>query len=114
MNVSEKNARIWRKDFEGKNGAYYRYTVGIRSKNMDSTFTTYYMPIKFSKKSGAPEKISNGAVCDFEGFLTSDSYTSKDGKEVTFPQIIVMNAHFEGDAEDIGDSFAELDMEMPF
>ena len=115
MNVSEKKARIWRKDFEGKNGVYHRYTIRIRSKNDDGTSgASYYMPIKFSKKCGAPEKITNGAYCDFEGFLTTDSYTNKEGKEVVNPQIIVMKVHFEGDVEDGGDSFSEMEEEVPF
>lgn len=111
MNVSEKNAKIWRKDYEGKNGEYSRYTVGIRNNNMDGTTTTYYMPIKFSKKSGAPEKINNGAKCDFEGFLAVETYTKKNGEEVKQPQIMVMKAKFQD--EDI-DSFEELEEDMPF
>ena len=115
MNVSEKNARIWRKDYEGRNGAYSRYTVSIRNKNADGSYgASYYMPIRFSKKSGAPEKITNGASCDFEGFLTTDSYTNKEGKEIVNPQIIVMKVHFNGDAEEGGDSFTEMEEEIPF
>lgn len=110
MNVSEKNARIWRKDYEGRNGEYSRYTVSIRNKNPDGTFTTYYMPIKFSKRSGAPERIENGAKCDFDGFLSVDSYTNKNGDEVKQPQIIVMNAVFQEEA----DNFEELEEQIPF
>lgn len=111
MNVSEKNARIWRKDYEGKNGEYSRYSVGIRNKNPDGTYITYYMPIKFSRKSGAPEKIENGAACDFEGFLSVEAYTNKNGDEVKQPQIIVMKAVFQTES---ADSFEELEEQIPF
>jgi single-stranded DNA-binding protein len=115
MDIYGKNVKIWRKDFEGRNGTFYRYSVGISSKNADGTYgASYYMDIKFTKKSGAPEKIKNGANCDFEGFLSSTSYTNKDGKEVTNPQIVVTSVDFQGDAEDIGDSFEQLEEQIPF
>lgn len=115
MNVSEKNCRIWRKDFEGKNGTFHRYSISFRGKKADGSYTPYcYMDIKFSKKSGAPEKITNGATCEFEGFLSADSYTNKDGKEVVTPQIVVTKVKFDGDAEDVGDNFEEMSEEIPF
>ena len=40
MNVSEKKAKIWRKDYQGKNGEFYRYSVSISKKNEDGK----YMP----------------------------------------------------------------------
>lgn len=119
MNVNEKNARIWRRDIQTKDGReFYKYTVGISSKKQDGSFTRAYLDIKFSKKAGAPSKIENGAKCDFEGFMTVESYTDKDGKEHSRPVIMVMKANFEdlqdNDPADMGGGFEQVDEPMPF
>ena len=114
MDVSERNARIWRRDIEGKNGTFYRYTTSVSSKNQDGSYSNAYMDIKFSKKSGAPEKIENGAKCDFNGFMTVESYKDKEGKEHNRPVIMVMECAFENDPEDMGDSFSQAEDEIPF
>ena len=108
MNVSEKKAKIWRKDYQGKNGEFYRYSVSISKKTEDGKYVNAYMPIKFSKKCDAPEKIENGAICAFEGFITVDSYKDRDGNERNQPMIIAMSAQFEDD------SFEEFVGDIPF
>lgn len=113
MEVSAKKAKIWRKDFEGRNGTFHRYSVGVSRKNEDGSFTNAYIPVKFSKKSGAPEKVSNGALCDFDGFVSVESYTDKDGKTVNAPQIIIMNVTFDDPTEGV-DSFAQAETDIPF
>lgn len=109
MNVSEKKAKIWRKDHEGKNGPWYSYSVSISKKNEDGTYTNAYLPIRFTKKSGAPEKIENGTVCSITGFMSVDSYKDKDGNERNTPQIIVMT-YDDGSA----DGFREAEEDIPF
>lgn len=108
MNVSDKKAKIWRKDIQGKNGEFYLYTVGISKKTEDGKYVNAYMPIKFSKKCDAPEKIENGAICAFDGFITVDSYKDRDGNERNQPMIIAMSAQFEGD------SFEQMEEDIPF
>ena len=112
MDVSEKKAKIWRKDFEGKNGPFYRYSVSISKKNEDGSYTNAYIPVLFTKRSGAPEKIENGAICSINGFLSVDSYKDKDGKEHNTPMIVVMSAEFDASAG--ADSFEQMEVEIPF
>lgn len=109
MNVKENKAKIWRRDIQSKNGEFYRYTVSISKKAEDGSYVNAYMPIKFSKKSGAPEKIENGATCSLEGFMSVDSYRDKEGKVVNTPIIIAMSATFDG-----GDSFEQMEEDIPF
>lgn len=116
MNVSEKNARVWRKDIEGKRGTFYRYSVGVSKKLEDGSYLTSYMPIIFAKNAHMPEKIENGAKCDFSGFLSVDSYPDKEGHEVKQIVIIAMKATLtEADdpTEDV-DSFESIEEEIPF
>ena len=74
MDIKAENVKIWRKDIEGKNGTFYRYSVSV-SRKTDDGYVNAYIPVVFSKRSNAPEKISNGAKCDIEGFMSVDSYT---------------------------------------
>lgn len=109
MDVKENKAKIWRRDIQSRNGEFYRYNVGISRKNEDGSWTNAYMPIKFSKKSGAPEKIENGATCSFEGFMSVDSYKDKEGRAVNTPIIIAMSVTFDGQ-----DSFEQMEEDIPF
>lgn len=108
MNVSEKKAKIWRRDYQGKNGEFYRYSVSVSKKNEDGKYVNAYIPIRFSKKADAPEKIENGAVCSFEGFMSVESFKDKDGNDRNQPMIVVMSAQFEGD------SFEQMEEDIPF
>ena len=108
MEVSGKNVKVWRKDIQGKNGMFYKYTVGISKKTQDGKYVNAYIPVVFSKKADAPEKIENGAVIDFEGFMSVESYTDKEGNTRNSPQIVIMNAVFEDDG------FAQAEAEIPF
>ena len=108
MNVSAKNAKIWRKDIEGKNGTFYRYSVSVSKKTQDGKYVNAYIPVVFSKKSDAPEKIDNGALCDFEGFMSVESYTDREGVTRNTPQIVIMSALFEEDG------FEQAESEIPF
>lgn len=116
MNVSEKNARVWRKDIEGRNGTFYRYTVSVSKKLEDGSYLTAYMPIRFTKRANMPEKIENGARCDFSGFLSVDAYPDKEGNEVKQIIIVAMNARLTdgGDPSEGVDSFAEAEDDIPF
>ena len=113
MDVSAKNAKIWRKDIEGKNGTFHKYTVSVSKKDMNGNYVNAYIPVVFSKKSGAPEKISNGVVCDFSGFMSVESFTDKEGKARTNPQIVIMEVEFADITEGV-DSFEEAEEDMPF
>ena len=108
MEVSAKNAKIWRKDIEGKNGTFYRYSVSVSKKTQDGKYVNAYIPVVFSKKADAPEKIENGALCDFEGFMSVESYTDRDGNTRNNPQIVIMSALFEEDG------FEQAEEDMPF
>lgn len=108
MDVSAKNAKIWRKDIEGKNGTFHKYSVSVSKKTQDGKYVNAYIPVVFSKKADAPEKIENGALCDFEGFMSVESYTDREGNTRNTPQIVIMSALFEEDG------FAQAEADIPF
>lgn len=113
MNVSAEKAKIWRRDVEGKNGTFYRYTTSVSRKTQDGKYVNAYIPVMFSKRANAPEKIENGALCNFEGFMSVDTYTDKDGKVRNTPQIVIMSVDFDDPSEGV-DSFAQAEEDIPF
>ena len=113
MDVIAKNAKIWRKDIEGRNGVFYKYSVSVSKKNEEGKYVNAYIPVVFSKRSGAPEIIPNGTVCDFKGFMSVDFYTDKAGNTVSNPQIVIMEVKFECDEDEVED-FASTDIDIPF
>ena len=113
MDVSAKRAKIWRKDIEGRNGTFYKYSVSIGKKTQDGKFINAYIPVMFSKKADAPEKIPNGAFCDFDGFMSVESYTDKDGNTRNTPQIVIMSVEFDDPTTGV-DSFEQAEEDMPF
>ena len=108
MEVSAKKAKIWRKDIEGKNGTFHKYSVSVSKKTQDGKYVNAYIPVVFSKKADAPDVIDNGAMCDFHGFMSVESYTDREGKTRNTPQIVIMSALFEEDG------FAQAEEEIPF
>ena len=113
FDIKTDKARIWRKDFQGKNGEFYKYTTSISRKNDDGGYVNAYMPIRFARKCDVPEKIDNGAICAFEGFLSVESYKDKDGNERNQPMIVAMSVKFD-DASIGVDSFSQAEVEIPF
>ena len=76
MDVIAKRAKIWRKDIEGKNGTFYKYSVGVSRKTQDGKFVNAYIPITFSKRADAPDKI--------------DKLIDSARKGMTFPSVKLM------------------------
>lgn len=113
MDVIAKRAKLWRKDIEGRNGTFYKYTVSISKKTQDGKYVNAYMPVVFSKRADAPEKIDNGAMCDFEGFMSVESYTDRDGNTRNTPQIVIMSIEFDDPTMGV-DSFEQAEEDMPF
>ncbi len=116
--VTFQNTKIWRNDFEGQNGTFYTYKISVSKKNQDNSWSNAYIKVKFAQSANAPEKISNGTIADFEGFLTVDTYKSKEGKEISQPLIMVMSLKIHDDEkyEDISDvdNFEQAEEEIPF
>ena len=109
MDVSGKNVKIWRKDLKRKDGKeFYKYTASIGKKMDDGTWINAYIPVFFTKKADAPDKIENGTVCDFEGFMSVESYRDKEGNVKTTPQIVITSALFDGDG------FKQAEEDIPF
>lgn len=113
INIHGENVKIWRKDYETKSGeTFHTYSIQSSTKNEDGTYGKAYTRVMFTKASDAPKNIKNGAVCDFDGFLSATKpYKTKDGTTVTDPLIVIMKATFE---DDNADGFAQAEVDIPF
>lgn len=113
INVKATKQKIWRKDIEGRNGTFYKYSTSVGQKNIDGDYVNAYIPVMFTKKSDAPEKIENGALCDFEGFLSVESYTDSAGRTRNNPRIVISSVKFEDPTTGV-DSFNAAEEDIPF
>lgn len=113
-NAIFKEQKIWRNEVKTENGTFDTYSISVSSRNQDDTWTNAYIPVRFAKSAGAPEKISNGTVADLEGFFTARK--RKDGKGEL--SLMVMKAKFYevNSVDDISgvDSFEQATEDIPF
>ena len=116
MDVSGNKAKVWVNEHQKRDGGkWYDYNVGIGKKKQDGSYINMYIRVKFAKELGLPEDIPNGmAMENYEGYMSVDDYTSRDGEVVKRPLVIITKADFPELDADIPDSYEQLDEDMPF
>lgn len=96
MNVSGEDTRVWVNEHQRQDGTkWLDYSLGISKKTENGDYVNAYMKVRFAKSVKVPEALQNGTKMDYEGFITVDSYTDKDGKEVRRPMVMITKASFE-------------------
>ena len=110
INVKGEKVKLWFDEREGRDGKWKQYRVGL-GKQFDGVWVNSNIKAQF-KKDIDVSNVPNGAVFNFEGFLTvSKPWTNKEGKEIKEPMIMIMSADF-GEFGDTG--FAEVTEPLPF
>lgn len=113
MDINGKNVKLWVNSVQTKDGKTFpSYSVGIGKKNKDGSFTNMYLRVKFGKDVYIPNELPNGAEMDFDGFLTVDSYTDRNGNEVKNPALFITSVQFHNIYDTEG--FAEAEADIPF
>ena len=119
MDVSGSNTRLWINEREGRDGNTWKdYSIGISKKREDGEYDTLYLKVRFANKVSLPSTLQNGATMDFDGFLTVDKYTDKNGSEVKRPMVMVTRAGFgtrqPAPAQEEVDGFTAAEEDIPF
>lgn len=118
IDIKGTNCKVWRQEHDRNDGSkWFSYTVGVSRKNMDGSWTNGYQKADFSKNSGAPDIIPNGARCDFEGFMTVKTRKDKEGKEIKESIIMITSVEFKDlgkPGEDDLDTFEQMEEDIPF
>lgn len=116
MDVSGSKAKVWVNEHQKRDGGkWYDYNVGIGKKKQDGSYVNMYIRVKFAKELELPEDIPNGTMMEnYEGYMTIDDYTSREGETVKRPLVIITKANFPELDADIPDSYEQLDEDMPF
>lgn len=109
IDVSAKNIKLWKNEHEGRNGAWYTYSVSVSRKQPDGTYKNKGMRVMFPKDTYIPEELPNGSNCDIEGFLTLRTYESR-GEEVSEIALFASKIVF----KDYDSQFEEVDEDVPF
>lgn len=96
MDVKGEDVRLWVNEHKKQDGeTWYDYSVGVSKKDQDGSYTTTYLKVRFVRAVHIPENLPNGVNMDFEGFLSVDKYTDRNGVEVKKPFIMVTKADFD-------------------
>lgn len=116
MDVSGNKAKVWVNEHQKRDGGkWYDYNVGIGKKKQDGTYVNMYIRVKFAKELGLPDDIPNGTMMEnYEGYMTIDDYTTRDGEVVKRPLVIITKADFPELDADIPDSYEQLDEDILF
>lgn len=122
MDVKGENTRVWVNEREKRDGGkWFDYSVGISKKREDGEYSTFYMKARFTRDVVLPDPVPNGIKMDYEGFLSVDEYTDKDGNTVKKPMLVVTHAEFEAvtptrpkETEEPADSFSAAEDDIPF
>lgn len=116
MDVSGNKAKVWVNEHQKRDGGkWYDYNVGIGKKKQDGSYINMYIKVKFAKELGLPEDIPNGTMMEnYEGYMTINDYTSREGETVKRPLVIITKADFPELDADIPDSYEQLDEQIPF
>jgi hypothetical protein len=112
INVEAKNVKLWKNEHEGRKGKWYTFSISASKKMQDGSYKN--KSIRVFSKDGIPTEIPNGSVCDINGFLTLDIFQGRDG-EVSNIALYANEIKFRDyESQDYGDSFEELDEDVPF
>lgn len=119
IDVKGTNCKLWIKEHDGKDGNKWRtYSIGVSRKDMNGNYINAYQDVMFTRNAGFDEKIPNGTVFDFEGWMSVKTRKDRDGKERNYPIITINKAKFEYDPqaerESYRDSFETLSEDIPF
>lgn len=123
INISGKNEKLWKNERQSRNGGtWFDYSIGVSKKGQDGNYVNAYIKVKFSSKLTIPNELPNGAQMDFEGFLTPDVYTDRNGQEVKRTMIMVTQVKFhdiygDDNADDVYndvDDMAQAVDDIPF
>lgn len=121
MDVSGNDVRLWINEREGRDGAKWNdYSVSISKKKDDGSdqFDNVYLKVRFAKSVQIPAGIQNGELMTFDGFMTIDKYTNRDGNEVKRPMVMITRADFgakhPAPAQEEVDGFTAAEDDIPF
>lgn len=80
-------------DSHSSNGKEYNtYNGCITKKNDDGTYTSAYIRVAFAKKDGKEITLEKNFIHEIivtDGFITCDSYTNKEKKQVAYLKLVV-------------------------
>lgn len=121
LNIRGVDEKLWVNEHEYQGGSFKTYAISVSSKDRNTgKWTNKAIKVKFSQKVSIPENLQSGDKFDFDGFLTLEKYTSREGAEVTSHIIMVTNASFNGmplgyeEADVDADSFTSAEEDLPF
>lgn len=123
FSIKAENVKLWVNEHTKKDGSKFKtYAVSVSRKNEDGETTYKSVKLFISRKVDIPANIQSGTEVSFSGFPTIDSYTNKDGKEVSEIAFMATQMDFgntgnnaaPAEPEAMPEGYAEIDDDFPF
>lgn len=122
LDIKGKNVKLWVNEHDGRNGGkFYTYAVSVSRKGADGNYVNKSVRLVAGRDVTIPDGLISGTSVDFEGFLTLNLYTDKDGVDRSDISIFATSIHFNdfeyGGTEQLAmaeDSFANVEDDIPF
>lgn len=117
IDIKGKNVKLWKNEHETKDGRKFcTFSVSASRKMQDGTYRNKSVKLNTSKTIKIPNDVPSGTMVDFEGFLTLDVYTDRDGNEKSEVAIFVTDLKYQEffPSADDDDSFEQMAEDIPF
>lgn len=120
INVEAENTKLWVNIHERPDGSRWcTYNISTASKNEAGEYVNKSLKVKMTRNVQLPEDLANGETADIRGFLSNETYMSKEGEkrtehvfvaqEVDFPNRRALKPQKETD-----DNFSAAEDDIPF
>lgn len=92
---------VYRNEHDGKDGKWYSYSTPASNKNENGEWESTWLDVNFVKGAKGTVLENKTRIDCTDCFFGSRSYTAKDGKKVTVPQVVVMAFDLIGDPQPV-------------
>lgn len=80
--VEAENIRLWVNTHARPDGSrWYTYAISTSSKNEAGDYVNKSLKVKMTKNVQIPEDLANGETADIKGFLSNETFMSKEGEK---------------------------------
>lgn len=82
INIEAENVRLWVNAHDRADGSrWYSYSISSSSKNEAGEYVNKSLKVKMTKSVQIPEDLANGETADIKGFLSNETFMSKEGEK---------------------------------
>ncbi len=119
INIEAENIRLWVNAHERPDGTrWYSYAISTSSKNEAGDYTNKSLKVKMTRDVEIPTDLANGELVTIRGFLSNETFMSKNGEKRTEHVFVAREVDFmnrlASREPEPADNFETLEEDLPF